>query len=54
MSPWSSIWKVNRVPGMWHKCDASFSEGFARVKKDGKYGFIDKSGKVVIELKVDG
>ena len=50
VSPWSSIWKVNRVPGMWHKCDASFSEGFAQVRKDFKYGYIDKSGKLVIEI----
>ena len=26
-----------------------FSEGFVRVKKDGKWGFIDNNGKVVIE-----
>ena len=50
VSPWSSIWKVNRVPGMWHKCDASFSEGFAQVRKDFKYGYIDKSDKLVIEI----
>ena len=35
---------------MWHKCDASFSEGFAQVRKDFKYGYIDKSGKLVIEI----
>ena len=50
VSPWSSIWKVNRVPGMWHKCDASFSEGFAQVRKDFKYGYIDKSGKLVMRI----
>ena len=26
-----------------------FSEGFGNVKKDGKWGYIDKKGKVVIE-----
>ena len=30
-----------------------FSEGFAAVELDGKWGFIDKSGKVVIEPKYD-
>ena len=35
---------------MWHKCDASFSEGFAQVRKDFKYGYIDKSDKLVIEI----
>ncbi len=31
----------------------NFKEGLAVVKKDGKYGFIDKSGKEVVELKYD-
>ena len=31
----------------------NFSEGLAWVKKDGKYGFIDKTGKVVIALQYD-
>ena len=35
---------------MWHKCDASFSEGFAQVRKDFKYGYIDKSGKLVMRI----
>ena len=35
---------------MWHKCDASFSEGFALVRKDFNYGDIDKSGKLVMRI----
>ena len=31
----------------------SFSDGLALVGKDGKCGFIDKTGKVVIEPKYD-
>jgi hypothetical protein len=31
----------------------SFSEGLARVKKNGKWGFIDKTGKVVIPFEYD-
>ena len=38
---------------MWHKCDASFSEGFVWVEKDGKWGYIDKNDKVVIEPQFD-
>ncbi len=35
--------------------DASnFSEGFAAVKKDGKWGFIDKDGKKIGEFEYDG
>ena len=30
-----------------------FREGFANVKKDGKWGYIDKKGKVVIEPQFD-
>ncbi|EAJ4643563.1 WG repeat-containing protein, partial [Campylobacter coli] len=30
-----------------------FSEGLAGVGLNGKYGFIDKSGKIVIEPKFD-
>ncbi len=30
-----------------------FSEGLARVERDGKYGFIDKTGQEVITLKYD-
>ncbi|RLI97118.1 MAG: hypothetical protein DRO96_01495 [Candidatus Aenigmatarchaeota archaeon] len=31
----------------------SFSERLARVEKNGKWGFIDKKGKVVIPLEYD-
>ena len=31
----------------------SFSEGIAAIKKDGKWGYINKRGKVVIEIKYD-
>ena len=31
----------------------AFSEGMAAVVKDGKYGFIDKTGKLVIDYKYD-
>ena len=31
-----------------------FSEGLARVYENGKWGFIDKTGKVVIPLIYDG
>ncbi|MBR5028815.1 MAG: WG repeat-containing protein [Bacteroidales bacterium] len=36
-------------------CDncESFSEGLARVKKNRKWGFIDKCGKVVVPLEYD-
>ncbi|RLG25198.1 WG repeat-containing protein, partial [Methanosarcinales archaeon] len=30
-----------------------FSERLARVVKNGKYGFVDKKGKIVIPLKYD-
>ena len=30
-----------------------FSEGFGNVKNDGKWGYIDKKGKVVIEPQFD-
>ncbi|MDR0754836.1 MAG: WG repeat-containing protein [Prevotellaceae bacterium] len=32
----------------------SFYEGFAAIKKDGKWGFIDKTGAVVIQPEFDG
>ena len=35
---------------MWNKCEESFSEGFEQVRKDFKYGYIDKSDKLVIEI----
>lgn len=31
----------------------SFSDGYAAVKKDGKWGYIDESGKVVIDFQYD-
>ncbi|EPS6017597.1 WG repeat-containing protein [Campylobacter coli] len=30
-----------------------FSEGLAKVKLNGKYGFIDKSGKIIAKPKFD-
>jgi hypothetical protein len=30
---------------------ASFSEGLARVRDEGLYGFIDKTGRVAIEMR---
>ena len=32
----------------------SFHEGFARVERDGKCGFVDKTGKEVVPPKYDG
>ncbi|MDJ0515966.1 MAG: WG repeat-containing protein [Trichodesmium sp. MO_231.B1] len=32
---------------------SSFSEGLAAVKKDGKWGYIDKTGKIVIPYQFD-
>ncbi len=32
----------------------AFTEGFGRVKMNGKYGFVDKTGKLVIPAKYDG
>lgn len=58
----------NRVTGgLWGYCSVDgktvieavyesacgFSEGFAAVKKDGKWGFINTSGKIVIPFKFD-
>src|SRR5439155_26449391 len=38
------------APGYWWTETPCFSEGFGRVKLDGGYGFIDKTGKVVLQL----
>lgn len=38
---------INEIKPDWLSC---FNEGLAIVKKDEKYGFIDKSGKVVIPI----
>jgi len=32
----------------------AFTEGLGRVKMNGKYGFVDKTGKLVIPAKYDG
>lgn len=39
---------VDKGLGYKYEYIGYFSEGFALVKKDGKYGFIDKTGKLVI------
>lgn len=41
------------LEGEWEGAK-NFSEGFAAVKKDGKWGYIDTNGTVVIEPKYDG
>ena len=33
--------------------DGIFGKGLARVSKDGKWGFVNKQGKVVIPIKYD-
>ena len=40
------------IPFKYDEADL-FSEGFARVKLNGKWGFVDKSGKVVVPIKYD-
>lgn len=40
------------IPAKFEKA-ASFSEGFAKVQFEGKYGFIDKSGNWVIKSKYE-
>ena len=40
------------IPFKYDEADF-FSEGFARVKLNGKWGFVDKSGKVVVPIKYD-
>ncbi len=32
---------------------SGFSEGLAKVAKDGKWGFIDRTGQVVLDLEYD-
>ena len=39
---------LDKYDGIW-----TFSDGLARVVLNGKYGFIDKTGRVVIPLKYD-
>jgi hypothetical protein len=38
------------APGYWWTETPCFSEGFGRVKLEGGYGFIDNTGKVVLQL----
>lgn len=47
---------VNKVGDLTIELDAalSFSEGMAPASKDGKWGFIDKKGNVVIDFQYDG
>jgi hypothetical protein len=47
--PWLYIDKTGRDAIPFNYDDAySFSEGLAAIKKDGKFGFIDKKGNIVI------
>ncbi|WP_162141876.1 WG repeat-containing protein, partial [Campylobacter concisus] len=32
----------------------SFNKGFAKVKKDGKWGYINTKGEQIVECKFDG
>lgn len=40
------------APGVWDKI-GMFSEGLSSVQKNGKWGFIGRDGKVVVELRFD-
>lgn len=45
---------IDKLPeGLSWDDDLMFSEGLARVKIDDKYGYIDRTGKIVIEPKYD-
>lgn len=36
-----------------YDCAYTFKDGYARVEKDGKYGFIDENGNISIDIKYD-
>ena len=48
-----NLWACERPVVYGYDDIDCLSEGLAGVKKNGKYGFIDKTGKVVIPFKYD-
>lgn len=48
-----NLWACERPVVYGYDDIDCLSEGLARIERDGKYGFIDKTGKVVIPLNYD-
>ena len=48
-----NLWACERPVVYGYDDIYCLSDGLAKVKRDGKYGFIDKTGKVVIPLNYD-
>jgi hypothetical protein len=48
-----NLWACERPVVYGYDDIDCLSEGLARIERDGKYGFIDQTGKVVIPLKYD-
>ncbi len=48
------VWACQKLP-VYHEYDNMncLSEGLAGVKKDNKWGFIDNTGKVIIDFEYD-
>ena len=48
-----NLWACERPVVYGYDDIDCLSDGLARIERDGKYGFIDKTGKVVIPLNYD-
>lgn len=52
---WNKDYSLEKLANIVHKCDdvGDFHEGRAWFCKDGKYGFIDKMGNIIVPAKYD-
>ncbi len=50
---WANIWECHKPQVAGYTRVSCLSEGLAWVQKDGKWGYINKTGKVVIPLQYD-
>lgn len=50
---WANIWECHKSQVAGYTRVSCLSEGLAWVQKDGKYGFINKAGKIIVPLQYD-